>query len=72
MSEDHDYLSKEVAQYKRYMDAQSEIRYYEYSLRRADERLAERIMTEDTSDIVAEILSDEANLAKYKAVRAHL
>jgi hypothetical protein len=58
-----------MSNYAAFMDAQELLRYYDYSLSVDSKRLAERIMTEDTSDIVATILAKEAEVARLKLVR---
>jgi hypothetical protein len=64
-----DVIEDSVDRYRAYMKAKDDLRYYDYSLREDSKKLAERIMTEDVSDLVADILRQEAEVARLKEVR---
>lgn len=55
--------------YEAYMHAQERLRYYDYSLRVDAAALEQRIMTEDVSDLVADILRQEAEVARLKEIK---
>lgn len=60
---------RHMSNYEAYMDAQERLRFYAYSLRVMSEELEAKIMSEDTSALVAHILESEAEVARLKLVR---